>query len=127
MAEIQRGGETVGGLTSQLGKYVLPQRFSERVENVVGGRPSTLRLLLYVVFTVCLMKLSSELLASSLAERMLDKLAGITAGRSSKAFGLHARFAFGGDRDLDCLVQVAPPLTLIVTLIEPSGSVASVN
>jgi len=110
-------------------RTVLRQRRSKRMEGVVPepAIPTALcTLLVRLLGYRSLMKLSSKFLVDPLAESLLDKVAGVTARWSGETLGSDRGLALGTDDDLELSIHVPLP-TWIVSLIEPSCSVASVK
>ena len=77
-------------------------------------------LLVGLLLTGLLMKLSSQLFAGALTKSLFDELTGLTALAADKALGLDLRLSCGRDDDLDGFAHTAPP-TCTVNLMDPSA------
>ena len=74
-----------------------------------------------------LVELGGEGFADTLTKGLFDEAAGITAIRASETFGSDRGFALGIDENFNGLCHAAPPLTWMVSLIEPSTSCCSMT
>src|SRR4051812_24251498 len=68
-----------------------------------------------------LVELGGQALGGAFAQRLLEESAGVLTGWAGKALGLHDDRALGINGDLDRL-QMPPPPTDTVSLIDPSAS-----
>ena len=74
-----------------------------------------------------LIEFGGKTLASPLPQRLLDESARVSTLRTDEALGFDRRLAVRRHDHFDDFAHAAPPLTWMVSLIEPSASGCSVT